>query len=143
MQGKVMSVIYWPQKRLMLVCILMFCSIMKTYPCNIYPLKPHFYIAKLGYTGVYLFFLFLLQNIDCGYLLEPPRRGGSNVYPQSMFWAKIRKIPKIFCSFQFLQLKKNLYITWACFRNGVKETNLIPRNKLASLFQTGTKSTCM
>ena len=37
------------------------------------PLKPHFYIAKLGYAGVYLFFLFLLQNIDCGYWLEPPR----------------------------------------------------------------------
>ena len=32
------------------------------------------------------------QNIDCGYSLEPPRRGGSNEYPQSMFWAKIRKI---------------------------------------------------
>ena len=25
------------------------------------------------------------QNIDCEYLLEPPRRGGSNGYPQSMF----------------------------------------------------------
>ena len=25
------------------------------------------------------------QNIDCGYLLEPPRRGGSNQYPQFMF----------------------------------------------------------
>ena len=25
------------------------------------------------------------QNIDCGYLLEPPRRGGSNEYTQSMF----------------------------------------------------------
>ena len=25
------------------------------------------------------------QNIDCGYLLEPPHRGGSNEYPQSMF----------------------------------------------------------
>ena len=24
-------------------------------------------------------------NIDCGYSLEPPRRGGSNEYPQSMF----------------------------------------------------------
>ena len=24
------------------------------------------------------------QNIDCGYSLEPPRRGGSNEYPQSM-----------------------------------------------------------
>ena len=25
------------------------------------------------------------QNIDFGYSLEPPRRGGSNEYPQSMF----------------------------------------------------------
>ena len=25
------------------------------------------------------------QNIDCGYSLEPPRRGGSNEYLQSMF----------------------------------------------------------
>ena len=32
------------------------------------------------------------QNIDCGYSLEPPRRGGSYEYPQSMFLAKIRKI---------------------------------------------------
>ena len=31
------------------------------------------------------------QNIDCGYSLEPPRRGGSNEYPQSMFWAEKRK----------------------------------------------------
>ena len=59
--------------------------IRKTCPCNEYPLEPHFYIVKLGYGGVYLFFLFLLQNIDCGYSLEPPRRGGSNEYPQSMF----------------------------------------------------------
>ena len=32
------------------------------------------------------------QNIDCEYSLEPPRWGGSNEYPQSMFWAEIRKI---------------------------------------------------
>ena len=31
------------------------------------------------------------QNIDCGYSLEPPSRGGSNEYPQFMFWAEIRK----------------------------------------------------
>ena len=36
--------------------------IRKTCPCNEYPLKPHFYIAKLGYAGVYLFFLFLLKT---------------------------------------------------------------------------------
>ena len=62
-----------------------FYVIRKTCPCNVYPLEPHFYVVKLGFAGVYLFFLFLLQNIDCGYSLEPPRRGGSNVYPQSMF----------------------------------------------------------
>ena len=60
-------------------------TIRKTCPCNVYPLEPNFYIANLGYGGVCLFFLFLLQNIECGYSLEPPRRGGSNVYPQSMF----------------------------------------------------------
>ena len=32
------------------------------------------------------------QNIDCGYSLEPPWRGGSNEYPQSMFLSRIRKI---------------------------------------------------
>ena len=60
-------------------------AIMKMCPCSVYLLEPHFYIAKLGYAGVYLFFLFLLQNIDCGYSLELPRRAGSNVYPQCIF----------------------------------------------------------
>ena len=32
------------------------------------------------------------KNIDCGYPLEPPRRGGSNVYNYLCFWAEIRKI---------------------------------------------------
>ena len=65
---------------------------MKTRLYNFDPLKPQFYIVKLGFTGVYIIFLILLKNIDCGYSLEPPRRGGSNEYPQSMFWAGIWKI---------------------------------------------------
>ena len=60
-------------------------SITKTYLYNFDPLKPHFYIVTLGFTGVYIIFLISAQNIDCGYSLEPPRRGGSNKYPQSMF----------------------------------------------------------
>ena len=32
------------------------------------------------------------QNIDCGNSLEMPRRGGSNKYPQSMFFSKNKKI---------------------------------------------------
>ena len=48
------------------------------------------------------------------------RRGGSNVYPQSMFLAKIRKISNIFiliCS--ILKLKNYMFIAWACFRYGL------------------------
>ena len=59
--------------------------ITKTCLYNFDPHKPHFYIGKLGFTGVYIIFLISAQNIDCGYSLEPPRRGGSNEYPQSMF----------------------------------------------------------
>ena len=36
-------------------------------------------------------FLIFAQNIDCGYTLEPPRRGGSNEYPQPTFWSKNKK----------------------------------------------------
>ena len=36
-------------------------------------------------------FLIFAQNIDRGYTLEVPRRGGSNEYPQSMFWSKNKK----------------------------------------------------
>ena len=60
------------------------------------PLKPHFYIVKLGFTGVYIIFLISAQNIDCGHSLESPRRFGSNEYPQSMFWAEIWKISIFF-----------------------------------------------
>ena len=42
------------------------------------------------------------QNIDCGYSLEPPRRGGSNEYPQSMFSSKNKVYP---CKPQFNYIK--------------------------------------
>ena len=60
-------------------------NITKTYLYKFDLLKPHVYIVKLGFTWVYIIFLISAQSIDCGYSLEPPRRGGSNEYPQSMF----------------------------------------------------------
>ena len=55
---------------------------------KILPLKNEsFQIKKIWY-----FFHISAQNIDCGYPLEPPRRGGSNGYPQSMFLSRIKKI---------------------------------------------------
>ena len=57
------------------------------------------------------FSYFLLQNIDCGYSLEPPR----------CFYvlSKNKKNINIFSMkfFNFIQLKKSLYIVWASFRN--------------------------
>ena len=44
--------------------------ITKTYLYKFDPFKPHFYKVKLGFTGVYIIFLFLLKNIDCGYSLD-------------------------------------------------------------------------
>ena len=39
-----------------------------------------------------IFFHISAQNIDYGYSLGPPRRGGSNENPQSMVWAEIWKV---------------------------------------------------
>ena len=87
-------------------------DITKTCLYNIDPLKPHFYIVKLGFTGVYIIFLFLLKNIDCGYTLEPPRRGGSNEYPQFMFWAEIWKISEFFIWFFLSFWRWNFIYIW-------------------------------
>ena len=88
----------------------------KTYLYNFDPLKPQFYIGKLGFTEVYTFFLFLLKNIDCGYSLEPPRWGGSNEYPKSLFWAEIWKISEFLSeNFQFLVVKFSIYLNRCVF----------------------------
>ena len=115
------------------------------------PIKPNFDMVKLGFTGVFIIILISAQkhrmwvlvrtasgisaqkhrlwvlvrtasHIDCGYSLEPPRRGSSNEYPQSMFlaeseavltsthnlcfWAEIRKLSEFFIwKFSVLEVK--------------------------------------
>ena len=101
-----------------LCAVLFYVIIKKTRLYNFDPLKPHFYIVKLGFTGVYIIFLISAQNIDCGYSLEPPRRGGSNEYPQSMFWADIWKLSEFFIwKFSFSGGKIFYIFKKACSRN--------------------------
>ena len=45
------------------------------------------------------------QNIDCAYSLEPPHRGGSNEYPQSMFLSRNNKTNVYPCKVQFYYIK--------------------------------------
>ena len=82
-----------------------------TKPClyNFDLFKPHFHIVKLGFTGVCI--MFLLKNIDCRYSLELARRGVSNEYQQSIFWADIRKISEFLSeNYQFFEVKFSMYM---------------------------------
>ena len=66
-----------------------------------------------------LIFHISAQNIYCGYSLEPPRRGGSNEYQQSMFLS--RKNDVYPCKPQFNYIKvgfTGVKIIKACFRDG-------------------------
>ena len=45
-------------------------------------------MVKLAFTVVYIILIISAKSTDCGYLLEPPRQGGSNEYPQTMFEQK-------------------------------------------------------
>ena len=70
----------------------------------------HFFIHLLYiilYINYTLFFLISAQNIDCGYSLEPPRRGCSNEYPQSMFLSRNKEKISEFLSenFRFFSCK--------------------------------------
>ena len=59
------------------------------------------------------------QNIDCGYSLEPPRRGGSNEHPQTKLFSKNKKNNVYPCKPQFYSIKvgfKGIKIINAYFR---------------------------
>ena len=60
------------------------------------------------------------QNIDCGYSLEPPQRGGSNEYPQFIFFSRNKKNNVYPFKPQFYYTKvgfKGVEIIKACFRD--------------------------
>ena len=66
-------------------------SITKTYLYNFDSIKPHFYIVKLGFIGVYVIFLISAQKHRLWVLVRTASGGGYNEYSQSMFWAEIWK----------------------------------------------------
>ena len=97
------------------------------------------------------------QNIDCGYSLEPPRRGRSNEYPQSMFLSRNNKNNVYPCKPQFYYIKvgfKGVKIIKVCFRDvhirHLLKCKTIPRltsntsditfKQLSSQIETYTKS---
>ena len=62
-----------------------------------------------------------VQNIDCEDSLEPPRRGGSNEYSQSMVLSRNKKNNIYPCKPQFYYIKvgfKGVKIIQVCFHDG-------------------------
>ena len=40
--------------------------------------NPNLYMEKWGFKGIYIIFLNMVRKMDCGYMLEPPKRGSSD-----------------------------------------------------------------
>ena len=99
------------------------CSVYARHSLDVIPSRKHAYIMLTFYTpllysktgvsrGIHYFFLSFVQNIDCGYSLEPPRGGGYNEYQQSMFLSRNRKNIRIFYPtiFIFFVVKFSVYL---------------------------------
>ena len=89
-------------------------------------------------------FLFLHENICCGYSLEAPRWGASNEYPQHMFsWRNKKNImwlPPLICRYgdneRFCAMKHHTDMTWilplAGFKLRTSWSNVWSTNRLAT-----------
>ena len=91
-------------------------SITKTRLYHFDPLRPHFYIVKLGFIGVYIMFLISAKNIDCGYSLEPPPRRFLQVPAIYVLSRNMKKISEFFIeNFMFLEVRFSLYLNRRVF----------------------------
>ena len=67
-----------------------------------------------GLKNKRIVFSVYVQNIDCGYTLDP----SSNEYPQSMFWARYKKnCLQLYTpvSLHKSGVCKGAFISWTCF----------------------------
>ena len=113
------------------------CSVTRPGPCVF---RAWLSLRKHAYTNIYKIstpktenfqiktsdsFHISAQNIDCVYSLEPPRRGGSYEYPQSMFLSRNKKNNVYPCEPQFYCIKvgfKGVNIIQARFRDATQTT---------------------
>ena len=90
-------------------------------------------------TKIFDIFLIFVQNMDCGHTLEPPQRGGSNEYPQSMFWSKNKKKNVYPSKPHFFYIKvgcKGVFITRTCYPDVEDEpSNVKKAGGFKQLFQ--------
>ena len=84
-------------------------AITKTCLYNFEPLKPHFNIVKLGFTGVYIIFLIFALKHRLWVLV---RIASPTIYVFSRNMKNIRTLSE---NFQFLQVKFSIYLNGSVF----------------------------
>ena len=82
-------------------------NITKTYLYNFDPLKPHFYIVKLGFTGVYIIFLVSAQKDSEAVLTSTHNLCFVQKYEK--YQSFVSEI------FQFLEVKLSIYLNRRVF----------------------------
>ena len=90
------------------------CNITKTYLYNFELLEPHFYIVKLGFTGVYIIFLISAQKHRLWVLVRTAsaRTSTNNL----CFEQKYEQISEVLSvKFQFLVVKFSIYLNRRVF----------------------------
>ena len=82
---------------------------MQTCPCNEYPLIPHFYTVKMGFTEVNIFYSFAPKHTE---IVGTP----FNHLNKAVLACTHNKCFEQMKFTFFLKLKKSLFIAWACFK---------------------------
>ena len=89
-----------------------FLFIMKTCLYNFDPLKPHFYIVKLGFTGVYIIFLISAQKHRLWVLVRTASASIHNLCFEQKYGKYQSFLPE---NFRFLEVKFSIYLNRRVF----------------------------
>ena len=85
---------------------------MQTCPCNVYPLTPHFYIVKLGFTVVFIFLSFALKQRVWVLVSEAVLRCTHDLCFEQKY-ENSQKLSNENC--HFYSREKSLYVAWVFF----------------------------
>ena len=97
-------------------------SITKTCLCNFDPLKPHFYIVKLEFTGVYIIFLIFARKHRLWVLVRTPLAAVLMSTHNLCFEQKYEKYQNFYLKiFIFLVVKFSVYLNRHVFVMGCKQ----------------------
>ena len=110
------------------------CSLICTMKTRLFKYTENFITQNWKFSAKkFWYFHISAQNVDCGYSLEPPRRGSSDEYPQSMFLSRNKKNnvyqcnPQFYCTkvgFKGVKLYRHVFVMWAFAVRTITKTRL-------------------